>query len=776
MQHTPKHDIHIDSVSLAEIIFPEGSLGQPAAAQVTARKTADRVNSRQGGSGESEPVITLCFESEYVRLFVSCSVDNQYVDDYLTHLEMLQNCKDIPASPSVTHRRALHLSGWLYAKRHKLDSLSLDLVYCTRDDEEKVFREICTTEALCDEYEAPVLAQLEWYSRNEAHNQELCARLRDFQFPYEGFRRGQYDLSKAVYRALRDGKILFAEAPTGTGKTAAVLYPALKARAQGLCGKIFYLTAKNSGAASAEKTAALFNAAGAGFRWIRITAKSRICFTNDSESARPQCSPQNCPYAHDYFTRRNAALEEIFTITDFSRDTIEALARRHTLCPFELSLDLALFCDLIICDYNHVFDPHSKLKRFFENGDTSHALLIDEAHNMIDRARAMFSSTLDKKQIMTHKKSQYPPLKKAMTELNKAFLALGRDYENEAICELTPPEEFIKAAQKCRRKIEQLLDKGASLTDAELQFYFELLSFTAAAERYSDSYRCVIKKSKTGISLSLRCIDTAQEIEAVLSRQKAAVFFSATLSPAPYYFSLLAPSLAPRSLSLESPFDASHCLHFLRSDLSTRYNRRGENLNAYANLVAAIIENIKGNIVIFSPSFKFQNDLIDALDIDKRGDTGRLGQIIVQDAAFSARDRDEFVETFHTCANLKAFCVCGGSFSESIDLPGERLIGVIVFGVGLPQIGFDNDTIKDYFQQKFSAGYQFAYQFPGFNKVLQAAGRVIRTQTDRGFVLLVDDRYRSPDYRRLIPPHWIVQSKADENTIIEKVNRLLSES
>lgn len=778
MPDSSKHCVHIDIDRLTEILFPEGSLGGAPVSWPRARsagETRHTYNNSSISGFASDIAVSKQFEGEFVQLLVSGFAESVYRDDDGFHVEKIVSAHEPPAQPRRSDLAELKICAWFFATDKPIGELCLDLVYCCGDeDEESLFSLKCRPDELQSECELWIQTYLDWCDKNERHRRDLRLRLQQLKFPFDGFRSGQYELSKAVYRCIRDGVVLFGEAPTGTGKTAAVLFPALKAQAHDFCDKIFYLTAKNAGAASAEKAASLFNGAGAGLRWITITAKSRICFTNGDESSRPQCSPQSCPYALDYFSRRDAALESLFSETDFCREKVEAIARLHTLCPFELSLDLALFCDLVICDYNHVFDPQSRLKRFFDFGKTEHVLLIDEAHNMIDRVRAMFSVTLAKSDIMLHRKGSHSPLKKSLDELNKAFIALRKNYDDsDAVCEESLPAEIAKAAQKCRRKIEYLLDGGVSLSESQLQFYFQLLSFNAIAERYSDSYRTVIKKTKTDTELSLRCIDTAQEVEAVVAQQRSAVFFSATLSPGGYYEALLSPTLAHTAISLDSPFDRERCLYFLRSDLSTRYKFRDENLPAYAALVRILIEKVSGNIVVFSPSFKFQGALVDALGIEGRGDTGRFGEIAIQSAAFTSTDREEFIDKFHTRTNLKAFCVCGGSFSESVDLPGEKLIGVIIFGVGLPQIGFDNDIIKDYFQQKFSAGYQFAYMFPGFNKILQAAGRVIRTEEDRGFVVLVDDRYGSGDYRRLIPPHWKLQPKTDENTIIEKVTRLL---
>jgi len=776
-----KRLLRINIRTLAEITFQEGSLGGAPSAPLSAALGIEihrKYQSRDIEGYQSEVPLGREYEGEHIILEISGKADGVYATGEGVHIEEIKTMRTGGNEIANVHLAQLKLYGYFYSLDNNLKSIFLDLIYYNRlTEEEKIFSQEYSFETLANECLEWITVYLLWNDRNEGHRRELKSRIREFAFPYNEFRKGQYELSKAVFRAIRDRRILFAEAPTGTGKTAAVLYPALKAAAEDHTDKIFYLTAKTAGGATAEKTAEIFNSAGLGLRWITITAKARICFTNGDEITKPDCDPDNCPFSKNYYNRSHEALERLYSENAFNRECVEAIAREFTICPFELSLDLSLFCDLIICDYNHAFDLQSKLQRFFTFGKTNHTFLIDEAHNMIDRARAMFSSSISKSQIMALKKGSNPVLKKALTKFNAEFIALKKQYGIPAqICEPGMPASFLKIARKCRTEFDLFLEKHGRLSAEDMLLYWQLLEFNTIAEHYSASYRTVVKISAKDVSVHLRCIDPAEEIEAVLNNQRSAVFFSATLSPAEYYRSLLTPTMESSTIALASPFDPHKCLHFMKTDLSTRYKFRDDNSSDYAQLVRKIITSVSGNIVVFSPSFKFQSGILASLEIaqsnDNSGNPDRF-ETAVQTPQMSAPERDEFIGRFHLSRNLKAFCVCGGSFSESIDLPGEKLIGVIVFGVGLPQINFDNDIIKDFFEQKYGCGYQFAYMFPGFNKVLQAAGRVIRSEDDRGFVILVDDRYNTSDYRSLIPPHWKTRRAGDIDTVISMIADLL---
>ncbi|MBN1499838.1 MAG: ATP-dependent DNA helicase [Spirochaetes bacterium] len=772
--------------TLAEITFADGSLGGTAPAGISSQLGIEihlKYQNRGIKDYRSEVHFKRIFEGEFINLEVSGNADGIYPSEDGIHIEEIKTMRfgiENTENGLDVHSAQLKLYGLFYCSENDTEKVILDLIYYNRSTaEEKIFTKEYTKDQLEAECTPWIEAYLHWNDLNAKHRIELHSDLKELTFPFSDFRPGQRYLSKAVYCTIRDKKILYAEAPTGTGKTAAVMFPALKAVSENLTDKIFYLTAKNAGAETAEKTAELINRQISGLRWISITAKAKICFTNENDSQKPDCNPEYCPYSLNYYKRLPEAMNSVFTETSFSRNRIESIAENFKLCPFELSLDIALFCDLIIADYNYAFDFSSKLKRFFSNGKTNHTFLIDEAHNIIDRTRAMFSSEMTKSRVAALKKDSEPPLKNVLSLLNSEFIYLRKQYGSPSQTnEKAQPDSLIKSARKCMREFDLYIEQHGQLPGYIADFYWELLQFTTVSEHYSDSYRTIIQITKNDVTVKLACIDPAYEIQEVLKNQKSAVFFSATLSPLDYYKALISSSMENYSVSLPSPFDSDNCLHFIKTDLSTRYKFREINSAEYACTVKNIIETVKGNIVIFSPSFTFQKNLLNDLGLSDENDfLNKLPDpdVIIQSSQMTNSEKETFLNEFHTRKNLRAFCVSGGSFAESIDLPGDKLIGVIIFGVGLPQVNFDNDVIKQYFDEKYNNGYSFAYMYPGFNKVLQAAGRVIRTEEDKGFVLLIDDRYNTPEYRKLIPKHWKLHNYTDSNSAVKLIQNKLNQ-
>jgi DNA excision repair protein ERCC-2 len=759
--------------SLAERLFQEGSLGEAVPAGRAAslgREAHARLQSRGIEGYRAEVELSRSFQGSHVRLEVSGRADGIYEAEGRIHVEEIKSTALDPAGLAAdwqpAHVAQLGLYAWLHALDQGLDEICLDLVYIRRGSGEiKVFESVASLEWLDELYGKAVADFLSWLDCLAAHREELEAGLESLGFPFPDFRPGQKEAAREVFRCIREGGSLFLQAPTGIGKTMAVLYAALKALGRGHAEKLFYFTAKGSGAAAAEKALAILAASLPGLRWISITAKAKICFMRpaaggegleDLRGWRPPCDPATCPYARDYFSKARRALAEVGDHASLTRTAIEELARKHLACPFELSLDLSLHCDAIVADCNYGFDPGVRLKRYFLGGRTDFAFLIDEAHNLVDRARSMHSGSLSKRRVLEARRTGSPAEKKALSRLNAALLELRRDFPaNHEEARPGPPAPVVEALEATVGDLDSLIEGGATLSPPVLELYWDLVRLAGILSRYDPaSHRTLVSKSKGDFRLDFLCIDPSGPLGEVLGNQKAAVFFSATLAPPRYFMRLLAPAPGSRYVDLPSPFPPENCAYLADCRVSTRWKDREGNLGAYSGIVREAFAAVAGNLLVFSPSFAFQEALLSRL----LAGGAMPATWMAQGPAMAEAEREAFVKAFEEGRGRRGFAVSGGSFAESVDLVGESLVGIIVFGVGLPQVNATNNLYRDFFEARFGDGYDWAYLYPGLNRVIQAAGRVIRSGTDRGFVLLVDERYATPEYRRLLPPHWELRS------------------
>jgi len=591
-------------------------------------------------------------------------------------------------------------------------------------------------------------------ARLEARDRSIA----ELKFPFPSFRAGQRAMAVAVYRAVQDGRRLLIQAPTGVGKTAAVLFPAVKALAQGEATRLFYLTARTTGRLAAEQALDRMRAAGLTLTSVTLTAREKIC-----PQDRPACDPELCPRARGHFDRLGAALEEAASRTAWTRERIEALALDHRVCPFELSLDLACEADCVIGDYNYAFDPRAFLRRFFDPdlfrpGEERYVFLVDEAHQLIDRAREMFSAGLSKQSFLDLRravKTDLPRLFKAAGRINSFFLDLRRRCQERdgAIQEKEDPKPLYPLLEEFCRLAEEWLAGGepAPFREELQELFFSVSGFLKVAEEYGPGYATLMEAKGREVDLRLFCLDPSARLGKALDRAAAAVFFSATLAPLDYHARLLGcPEGAP-SLTLGSPFPRRNLKLLLAENVSTLFGQRERTKTSLARTLAGLVRARPGNYLLYFPSYQYLELIRPELAQDLEG-----AEIISQSPGMGEPEREDFLARFGTGnqGTLVGLAVMGGIFGEGIDLRGDRLTGVAVVGVGLPPPSPERELIRSHFDGLVGAGFEYAYLFPGFNRVLQAAGRVIRSETDRGVVLLVDQRLGRPAYRRLFPGHW----------------------
>lgn len=665
----------------------------------------------------------------------------------------------ITGEQSPEHWAQAQIYAAIYARQQGLPAMRVRLVYYQVDEDlEFTFHHDYSADAL-DAIVTDLLTQYAPWAKRSAEWQRMSrASWQALPFPFASYRPGQRAMMNAVYKSCTEGGQLLCQAPTGIGKTMSVLFPALKAVGEG--GPIFYLTARGTTRAAAENALTLLRAADPDLklRSVTLTAKDKICLQEHRE-----CTPEACPYANGYYDRVKAALWDGLDTHALTADALQALARKHKVCPFELGLDLSLWCDVVVGDYNYLFDPVVHLMRFFETaGD--YLFLIDEAHNLPGRARDMHSASLCKSAFYDAKKrlgKGKSSLKNALTKVNNIFIewrhrceeVLGDSRFGRTYFEKSRAEDFDRALTKLCEPLEIWLDEHrdpGETHDALLQLYFDIRAWLRVADTFDNHFVLQISAVGSEVRAAMLCLDPSDFLAADFAKGRAAVLFSATLAPAGYYKDLCGLPDA-RAVALRSPFDPTNMGLWCARQVSTRYKDRADSIAKVSDLLAVMAAAQPGHYLAFFPSYSYLQQVWENF-------TARYPDqpTLCQESAMDEDQRTEFLAQFLSRDGkpLLGFAVLGGVFGEGVDLTGESLIGVAVVSPGLPQIGPRQEQLRDYFGETRGAGFDYAYRYPGMNKVLQAAGRVIRTPQDRGVVLLIDDRFLAPDTRRLMPPHW----------------------
>ncbi len=675
-------------------------------------------------------------------------------------------------APIPEHLAQAKCYACIYASQHFLERIRVRMTYCNMDTEDiRYFYETYDVEELKQWFESVLLQYKKWMDYRFEWNKKRQQSIKEMVFPFP-YREGQKELATYVYQTIVHKRKLFLEAPTGVGKTISTVFPAVKAMGEEKADRIFYLTAKTIAATVAEDTFSLLREKGLLFKSVIITAKDKICFMEETE-----CNPEHCPYAKGHFDRINDAMYDLLTHeSHFGRAEIESYAKKHQVCPFEMSLDMSLFSDGVICDYNYLFDPHVYLKRFFaENRNEKYLFLIDEAHNLVDRGREMYSATLVKEDFLTLKKvvKVYDKkLEKRLEACNHQLLILKKE------CEDHRKYESVKAFYDCVERLNGALEdylenhEESPVRKEVLDFYFKISHFLLIYEKLGEDYLIYTSYDEVGnFYLRLYCVDPAKNLQECMDKGVASVLFSATLLPIQYYKKLLGGTVEDYEVYAKSTFDPSKRALLIGKDVTSRYSMRSTmQYRAIAQHIYSVLAGKKGNYMVFFPSHHFLKQVYQEFDF-LYGDDGNI-ECILQQEYMKEEERTTFLGHFlgneeldltsvihmdietEDSKTLVGFCVLGGIFGEGIDLKKDSLIGAIIVGTGIPQVCLERELIREYFDETMSGGYEYAYLYPGMNKVLQAAGRVIRTQEDRGVVALLDERFLQNSYRNLFPREW----------------------
>jgi DNA excision repair protein ERCC-2 len=642
---------------------------------------------------------------------------------------------------------------FLYAAEHDLADAGVQLTYARLDTgASREVRRYFTRSELQSFFEDLVGRYLQWATLITHWQRRRDASSRQLPFPFEDYRPGQAEMVAAVRRTLQTGGRMFIQAATGIGKTMAVLFPAVCSIPELAGVKVFYLTARTTTRLAAEKALDELRARGLCLKTLALTAKEKACFNRDAA-----CHPEECAFARGHYDRLPEARRAMFDEDAWTREAVAAAARTFHVCPFEFSLDLSRWADLIIADYNYAFDPRAYLRHFFLEPAGDYVFLVDEAHNLVDRSREMFSAELRKQPLLELRravKGSLPAAYRCLGKINRWMLAARRRVEAAAapIADRDAPDELYPLLREFMAAAEKWLEKNLQSVFREdlLERYFEIGSFLRVAEQFDKSYAACYEIEPRDTRLRLFCIDPSRQIGAALARSRSAVFFSATLTPLDYFQTMLASETAP-TLSLPSPFPAENLAVFVADRLSTFYRHRDRTKFEVSRILHRLVQTRTGNYLLFFPSYQYLRLVLEPFQA-----TSPDLDVIVQEPGMAERQREAFLERFETRnpRTLIGFAVMGGIFGEGIDLVGTRLSGAAVVGVGLPAVGLERELIRGYFAERREQGFEYAYLYPGINRVLQAAGRVIRSETDRGVVLLIDQRYGSEHYRALLPEAW----------------------
>lgn len=813
--------IKISVRNLVEFILREGDIdnrrGKSASAEamLEGSRMHRKIQRQMGPNYHAEVPLRIAIEEEDYQLVIEGRADGIMIEssegeeytfaDNFNHITLGEDAVvtideikgiyqklELLDSPIGVHRAQAMCYAYIYAVQHDLKRINVQMTYCNLDTKDiRYFKEEFAFDALAEWFEHLIGEYKKWADFQFAWRNLRQTSIKGVEFPYP-YRKGQKELAAGVYRTIARGKNLFIQAPTGVGKTISTVFPAVKAVGENLGDKIFYLTAKTITGTVAKEAFELLRSKGYQAKIVQITAKEKLCKCEEMD-----CNPVHCPYAKGHFDRVNDAVYNLLQKEDvFTREVLIEQADEYMVCPFELCLDVATWVDNIICDYNYVFDPNVYLKRFFAEGTKGdYIFLVDEAHNLVERSREMYSAELYKEDILATKKliKHYDEkLAADFEKCNRIMLEYKRECDKYVLYDNIG--NLIFALMRLASNLDEFLQKRAEFPErkAVTEFYLNLRNFMNIYELVDEHYVIYTEHAEDGrFKIKLYCVDPSLNLQERIDKGNATIFFSATLLPIQYYKNLLSTKKDNYAVYAETAFSDEQRLLLLGSDVSSKYTRRNEaEFAKIADYVIATAQAKKGNYMVFFPSYKMMQQVHEVF-CEKNHATGANDMItddvngewtvqkqqhgnvtcIIQQAGMKEEEREEFLAAFSEEASVEretslvAFCVLGGIFGEGIDLKNEQLIGAIIVGTGLPQISNEREILMNYYEKRSGEGFDYAYRYPGMNKVLQAAGRVIRTVDDLGVIELLDERFLQSDYRGLFPREWEKRTVCNVETV-----------
>ena len=748
--------------NLVEFILQSGDLDNRRGtidkdAMLKGSRLHRKLQKQMGGDYRAEVALRMNYSYEDLDIRLEGRADGIFTEDEVVWIDEIKgiygNVEQME-EPVKVHKAQAMCYGYIYGVQEGLSKIGIQMTYANLETEVvKRFREVISIEELKEWYQKLLDEYHKWLSYQKKWKEERNHSLQSLEFPFF-YREGQRKMVSSVYHAIGASRQIFIQAPTGVGKTMSTIFPAVRAVGEGKGETIFYLTAKTITRTVAQEAFEVLREKGMKYKVVTITAKEKLCFMDETK-----CDPVHCPYARGHFDRVNDAVYELWTTKSrYDRETIREQAEKWQVCPFEMCLDLSLWVDAVICDYNYVFDPTVHLKRFFgEGAGGDYVFLIDEAHNLAERGREMYSASIcreDAVRVRKAMKERAPRLYRSLGKLDKQLKELQEECGNYLV--LPGTGSITMTILKVQGEFDAFLEahKDVELEDEVRKFYFDIRNFLNIAELIDENYVVYAENGEDGLfRLKLFCVNPAVNLGGYLKKGRSAVFFSATLLPMNYYRKLLSNRQDDYGIYVESPFSQKNRCILNAGDVSSLYSRRGyEEYHKIAEYIARTVWQRQGNYMVFFPSYKMLEEVYAVYEEEF---SVNWVKCICQNSSMKEQEREEFLQEFEqNQESLVAFCIMGGIFSEGIDLLGEKLIGAILVGTGLPQLGNEREILRSFYTENGENGFDYAYRYPGMNKVLQAAGRVIRTREDHGVILLLDERFRQREYSNLFPVEW----------------------
>ena len=855
----PKGEIRVSVRSLVEFILRSGDIdnrrqGSPENAMQEGSRIHRMIQKRMGAEYQAEVSLKYTHITEEYVLVVEGRADGIIDTDKEVVIDEIKGTyRDLSRmkAPIPVHVAQAKCYAFMYGLKRSLKEIRVRLTYCNLETEEiRYFYEDYSFQELEEWFNHLIASYKKWADYTWSWRQTRQKSLEELEFPFP-YREGQRELVSYVYQTIYHHRKLFIEAPTGVGKTISTIFPSLKAMGRGMGEKLFYLTAKTITRTVADDTLGMLRQRGLHFKSVILTAKDKICFMEETE-----CNPENCPYAKGHYDRINEAIFALLTSEEsFTRERIEEYAQKYQVCPFELCLDMSLFVDGIICDYNYLFDPHVYLKRFFTEGTGgNYIFLIDEAHNLLERGREMYSASLSKEVFLELKQEIKQTVLSEIAEkeeksgvegqltfdmttmseqseaaveqvevsvahadkrkhhggksifvkqgygermiyhldkCNKELLSLKRECEGYRLVE--DIDGFVNALLRLHGILGEYLEEQEEdklpVRESLLDFYFDISHFLDIYERVDENYVKYTQLDEEGSFLiKLFCVNPRENLKECMQRGRSTILFSATFLPIQYYKGLLGGDAEDYEVYAKSVFNPEKRALFIANDVTSKYTRRSdEEYYRIARYIDEIVKSRQGNYMVFCPSYSFLQRIYD-IYMQYFADEGK--ECMIQQDYMSEEGREEFLARFQgneECdlqekidmdiefdaedSTLIGFCVLGGIFGEGIDLKNDSLIGVIIVGTGLPQVCNEREILKNYFDERGENGFDYSYRYPGMNKVLQAAGRVIRTAEDVGVIALLDERFLQFSYAKMFPREWESYETVSVDGIADRVER-----
>lgn len=779
-------DLKISVRNLVEFILRTGNIDnrRTSSADHDAMQQGSRlhkkIQKKQGSNYEAEVPMRMTIPFDEFTITVEGRADGVIKESEgwtIDEIKCVYRHLDTLKEPISVHYAQAMCYAYMYAVRENASQMTVQLTYCHIPTEElRYFRETLSFVELEKWFLNLVQEYYKWAKFLYEAKKKRKESIQGVEFPFP-YRKGQRDLVVSVYKTIRQSRDLFIQAPTGIGKTMSTIFPAVKAVGEELADKIFYLTAKTITRTVACEAYEILRKNGVFFRTIVITAKEKICAMEEME-----CNPFACSRAKGHYDRVNDAMYDILTQEEnITREVIEDYAKKHEVCPFELGLDLSDWVDGIICDYNYVFDPTVQLKRYFADGNEGeYVFLVDEAHNLVDRAREMYSAVLYRESFTMVKNQMEIKSRKifrGMARCEEDLTTLKRECESYMILSDAQLDAFVLHLLRLHSDLDEYLQEHLEFDGrAELlEFYFDIGNFLNIYECVDEYYRIYCEYQDGSFKIRLFCMNPSRNLKKCMAKGISTIFFSATLLPVTYYKELLSGNLEDYAIYVPSPFEQKNRKLLLAEDVSSKYTLRGDAMyQKMARYILAVCRQKVGNYMAFFPSYYLMEAVLEKLQNLLMDDEEETIEILMQKSNMSEEERETFIERFEGGKQkgiLIGLCVLGGIFSEGIDLTRDRLIGSLIIGTGLPQVCTEREILKDYFDQNGKNGFNYSYRYPGMNKVLQGAGRVIRTGTDVGVICLMDGRFLEKEYQRLFPREWNDVERTREDSVSEQVKK-----